>query len=103
MCAHPYTQRIVSGNSQNHEAPTMKKQIDPLTKAQLLRSARLVRLVDASFRGSKNSQLRLGAFRDKIMQPLGFPLIRLIVFGGAALGLAALAGAGNLPDQGTIS
>src|SRR5206468_11364640 len=56
-----------------------------------------------SFLGSKNSQLRLAAFRDKIMQPLGFSLIRLIVFGGVALGLAALAGAGSLPDQGTIS
>ncbi len=32
-----------------------------------------------------------------------FPLIRLIVFGGVALGLAALASAGNLPEQTTIS
>ena len=32
-----------------------------------------------------------------------FPLIRLIVFGGVALGLAALASASNLPEQSTIS
>jgi hypothetical protein len=79
----------------------MKKQIDPPTKAHLLRSALLVRLVGASFLCNKNLELRLAAFRHKIMQPLG--LIRLIVFGGATLGLAALAGAGNLPEQSTIS
>ena len=37
------------------------------------------------------------------MQRLGFPLIRLIVFGGVALGLAALVSAGNLPEQSTNS
>ena len=37
------------------------------------------------------------------MQRPGFPLIRLIVFGGVALGLAALASASNLPEQSTIS
>ena len=37
------------------------------------------------------------------MQRLGFPLIRLIVFGGVALGLAALASGSNLPEQSTIS
>src|SRR5438034_200615 len=81
----------------------MKKQIDPPTKAHLLWSALLVRLVGASFLCSKNLQVRLAAFRHKIMQPLGFPLIRLIVFGGATLGLAALAGASNLPEQSTTS
>jgi hypothetical protein len=82
---------------------TMKKQIDPPTKAHLLWSALLVRLGGASFLCSKNLQLRLAAFRHKIMQPLGFPLIRLIVFGGATLGLATLAGASNLPEQSTTS
>jgi hypothetical protein len=52
---------------------------------------------------SKNSQLRLSAVRDKIMQRLGFPLIHLIVFGGVALGLAALAAASNLPEENIIS
>jgi hypothetical protein len=52
---------------------------------------------------SKNSQPPLAAFRDKIMQRRGFPLIHLIVFGGVALGLAALAAASNLPEQSTIS
>jgi hypothetical protein len=37
--------------------------------------------------------------KDKIMQRPGFPLIRLIVFGGVALGLAALAATGNLPEK----
>jgi Alpha-galactosidase, CBM13 domain len=37
------------------------------------------------------------------MQRPGFPLIRLIVFGGMALGLAALAATGNLPEQPTNS
>jgi hypothetical protein len=36
--------------------------------------------------------------KDKIMQRPGFPLIRLIVFGGMALGFAALAATGNLPE-----
>src|SRR6266550_5001775 len=36
--------------------------------------------------------------KNKIMQRPGFPLIRLIVFGGVALGLAALAATGNLPE-----
>ena len=63
------------------------------------------RLIGALFLDlcSKNSQLRLAAFRDKIMQRPGIPLIRLIVFGGVALGLAALASASNLPEQSTIS
>lgn len=52
---------------------------------------------------SKNSQLRLSAVRDKIMQRLGFPLIHLIVFGGVTLGLAALAAASNLPEENIIS
>src|SRR5258705_403104 len=105
MCAHPYTQRIVPGNSRNHESTTMKKQIDPPIKAHLLCSALMIRLVGALFLDlcSKNSQLRLAAFRDKIMQRLGFTLIRLFVFGGAALGLAALATASNLPEENIIS
>jgi hypothetical protein len=45
----------------------------------------------------------LAAFRDKIMQRPGFPLIRLIVFGGVALGLVALASASDLTEQSTIS
>src|SRR4029077_6447405 len=83
----------------------MKKQIDPPIKAHLLWSALMIRLVGALFLDlcSKNSQLRLAAFRDKIMQRLGFPLIRLIVFGGVALGLAALAPGRHLPEQNTIS
>jgi hypothetical protein len=83
----------------------MKEQIDPPIKAHLLWSALMIRLVGALFLGlcSKNSQLRLAAFRDKIMQPLSFPLIRLIVFGGVALGLAAIGSASNLPEQSTIS
>src|SRR6266480_4786884 len=36
--------------------------------------------------------------KNKIMQRPGFSLIRLIVFGGVALGLAALAATGNLPE-----
>src|SRR5947207_470541 len=36
--------------------------------------------------------------KNKIMQRPAFPLIRLIVFGGVALGLAALAATGNLPE-----
>src|SRR6478609_555450 len=36
--------------------------------------------------------------QNKIKQRPGFPLIRLIVFGGMALGLAALAATGNLPE-----
>jgi hypothetical protein len=39
MCTHPYTQRIVSGNSQDDEGTTIKKQINPSIKAHLLRSA----------------------------------------------------------------
>src|SRR5436189_654392 len=35
------------------------------------------------------------------MQRLGFPVIGLIVFGGVALGLAALASGSNLPEQST--
>ena len=83
----------------------MKKQIDPPIKAHLLWSALMIRRVGALFLYlcSKNSQLRLAAFRDKIMQRPGFPLIRLIVFGGVALGLAALASGSNLPEQSTIS
>ena len=65
----------------------------------------MIRLVGALFLDlcSKKSQLRLAAFRDKIMQRLGFPLIGLIVFGGVALGLGALASASNLPEQSTSS
>src|SRR6266550_7323259 len=83
----------------------MKKQINPSIKAHLLRSAPTIRFVGALFLDlcNKKSQLRLVAFRDKIMQRLGFPLIRLIVFGGVALGLVALVLAGNLPKQTTIS
>jgi elongation factor P hydroxylase len=89
----------------NHEGTTMKKQINPSIKAHLLWSAPTIRFVGALFLDlcSKNSQLRLAAFRDKIMQRLGFPLIGLIVFGGVALGLGALASASNLPEQNIIS
>jgi hypothetical protein len=81
----------------------MKKQIDPPTHAHLLlRSARLMRLVGASFLSGKNSQLRLAAFRDKIMHRLSFPLIGLIVF-GVPLGLAALTSASNLTEQNSIA
>src|SRR5260370_21197014 len=84
---------------------TMKKQINPSIKAHLLWSALMIRPVGALFLDlcSKKSQLRLAAFRDKIMQRLGFPLIGLIVFGGVALGLGALASASNLPEQNIIS
>src|SRR5213080_1982725 len=54
-------------------------------------------------RVAKNSQLRLAAFCDKIMQRLGFPLVGLIVFGGVAPGLAALASGSNSPEQSTSS
>jgi Alpha-galactosidase, CBM13 domain/Fibronectin type III domain len=83
----------------------MKEQIDPPIKAHLLWSALMIRLGGALFLDlcSKNSKLRLSAFRDKIMQRPGFPLIPLIVFGGVALGLAALASGSNLPEQSTIS
>ncbi len=83
----------------------MKKQINPSIKAHLPWSAPTIRFVGALFLDlcSKNSQLRLAAFRDKIMQRLGFPLIGLIVFGGVAPGLAALASASNLPEQSTSS
>jgi hypothetical protein len=71
----------------------MKKQINPSIKAHLLWSPPTIRLVGALFLDlcSKKSQLRLVAFRDKIMQRLGFPLIGLVVFGGVAPALAALA------------
>jgi hypothetical protein len=49
------------------------------------------------------SALRLAAFRDKIMQRLGFPLIGRVVFGGVALGLGALASGSNSPEQNIIS
>src|SRR6266487_2074062 len=83
----------------------MKKQINPSIKPHLPWSAPTIRFVGALFLDlcSKNSQLRLAAFRDKIMQRLGFPLIGLIVFGGVAPGLAALASASNLPEQSTSS
>jgi len=45
----------------------------------------------------------LAAFHDETMQRPGFPLIGLIVFGGMALGLSALASASNLPEQNIIS
>ena len=41
--------------------------------------------------------------RDETMQQLRFPLIGLIVFGGVALGLAALAAGSNLPEQSSAS
>jgi elongation factor P hydroxylase len=89
----------------NHEGTTMKKQINPSIKAHLLWSALMIRRVGALFLDlcSKNSQLRLAAFRDKIMQRLGFPLVGLIVFGAVALGLGALASASNSPEQNIIS
>jgi hypothetical protein len=43
--------------------------------------------------------LCIGSLRDKILQGLGFPVIGLLVFGGAALGFAALVAASNLPEQ----
>jgi hypothetical protein len=90
---------------ENHEDTTIKKQINPSIKGHLLWSAPTIRFVGPLFLDlcSKNSQLRLAAFRDKIMQRLGFPLIGLIVFGGVALGLGALASASNLPEQKIIS
>src|SRR6266496_690464 len=83
----------------------MKKQINPSIKPHLPWSAPTIRFVGALFLDlcSKNSQLRLAAFRDKIMQRLGFPLIGLIVFGGVALGLAALVSGSNSPEQSTSS
>src|SRR5438270_12170026 len=45
----------------------------------------------------------LAGFRNETMQRPGLPLIGLIVFGGMALGLSALASASNLPEQHTIS
>src|SRR5512132_2408257 len=48
-------------------------------------------------------QQKFAAFRDTIMQLVGFPVIGLIVFGGVALKLAGLASAVNLPEQSTIS
>src|SRR6476660_7313584 len=41
--------------------------------------------------------------QNKIKQRPGVPLIRLIVFGGMALGLAALAATGNLSEQSASS
>ena len=83
----------------------MKKQIDPPVKTHLFWNALMIRFVGASFLDwcSKNSRLRLAAFRDKTMHVPGFPLIRLIVFGSVALGLGALASAGNLTGQSTSS
>jgi hypothetical protein len=83
----------------------MKKQINRSIKAHLLWSAPTIRLVGALFLDlcSKKSQLRLAAFRDKIMHRPGFPLIGLIVCGGAVPGLAALASASDLPEQNIIS
>jgi hypothetical protein len=45
----------------------------------------------------------LAAFRDETMRRLGFLIIGLIVFGGAALGLAALTGNHNLPERNIVS
>jgi Alpha-galactosidase, CBM13 domain len=45
----------------------------------------------------------LAVFHDETMQRLGFPLVGLIVFGGMALGLSALASASNLPEQNILS
>jgi Alpha-galactosidase, CBM13 domain/FG-GAP-like repeat len=89
----------------NHEGTTMKKQINPSIKAHLLQSALMTRLVRALFVDlcRKNSHLRLAVFRDKIIRRLGFAVIGLIVFGGVALGLGALASASNLPEQNIIS
>src|SRR5262249_3972763 len=90
---------------ENHEGATMKKQINPSIKAHPLWSAPTIRFVRPLFLDlcSKNSQLKMAAFRDKIMQWLGFPLIGLIVFGGVVLGLDVLASASNLPEQKIIS
>jgi hypothetical protein len=45
----------------------------------------------------------LAVSHDETMRRLGFPLIGLIVFGGMALGLCALASASNLPEQSILS
>src|SRR6266481_7431496 len=45
----------------------------------------------------------LAVFHDETMQRPGFPLIGLIIFGGMALGLSALASASNLPEQNILS
>src|SRR4029077_17618646 len=45
----------------------------------------------------------LAVFHDETMQRPGFPSIGLIVFGGMALGLSALASASNLPEQNILS
>src|SRR5207247_10406861 len=97
--------RIVSRNSKNHEGTTMKKQIDPPIKAHFLWSALMIRLFGASFVDwcSKNSQLRLAAFGDKTMQPPGLSIIRQILFGAMAVGLAASASGSNLAEQRAIS
>ncbi len=47
--------------------------------------------------------LYIGSLPDKILRDLGFPVIGLIVFGGAALGFAAAAAASNLPEERTTS
>jgi len=47
--------------------------------------------------------LYIGSLRDKILQRLAFPVIGLIVFGGAALGPATPASASSVPGQSTIS
>ena len=81
----------------------MKKQIDPPIKAHLPWSALMIRLGRASFLCSKYSPLRLKAFHREVMQRPGLPLIRLIVFGGMAVGLAALIAAGESTAQSTSS
>jgi hypothetical protein len=42
MCAHPYTQRVVSGSSRTHGGSSAKRQINPSIKAHLLRSVFIV-------------------------------------------------------------
>src|SRR5438128_7139244 len=45
----------------------------------------------------------VAVFHDETRQRLRCPSIGLIVFGGVALGLAALAAASNLPEQNIVS
>jgi hypothetical protein len=52
---------------------------------------------------SKNVHLDLAAFRGETMQRRRFLLMGSTVFGGVALGLAALAGNINLPEQNVVS
>ena len=81
----------------------MKKQIDSAIKAHLPWSALMIRRGRAFFLCSKYSPLRLKAFHREVMQRPGLPLIRLIAFGGAAVGLAALIATGESTAQSTSS